>query len=51
MYSMMKENGKEQHLFEIEIFSNVINVISVTFDQCNVSLLYKSIKLFNKVNF
>ncbi len=51
MYFMMKENGKEQHLFEIQNVSNVINVISVTFDQFNVSFLYKSIKFFKKVNF
>ncbi len=29
--SLMK-SSKEQHLFEIEIFYNIINVFSVTFD-------------------
>ncbi len=30
------------HLFKIEIFCNIINVFSVTFDQFNTSLLNKS---------
>ncbi len=37
------ESWKEQHLFEIEIFSNIINVFTVTFDQFNASLINKSI--------
>ncbi len=37
------ESSKEQHLFEIEIFCNIINVITVTFDQFNASLMDKSI--------
>ncbi len=32
----------EQHLIEIEIYPNIINVFTVTFDQFNVSLLNKS---------
>ncbi len=28
----------EQHLFEIEIFGNIINVFTVAFDQFNVCL-------------
>ncbi len=34
--------SKEQHLFEIEIFSDIINAFTVTFDQLNASLLNKS---------
>ncbi len=36
---------KEQHLFEIKIFNNIINVITVTLDQFNSSLLNKTINL------
>ncbi len=36
------ESSKEQHLFEIEILCDIINVFTVTFDQCNASLLHKS---------
>ncbi len=36
-------SSKEQHLFEIEIFCNIINVFTVTFNQFNVSLLNTSI--------
>ncbi len=32
---------KGQHLFDIEIFCNIINVLTVTFDQFNASLLNK----------
>ncbi len=41
---------KEQHLFEIKIFGNIINVFTFTFDNCNVSLLnkYLFIYLFKK---
>ncbi len=39
------ESSKEQHLFEIEIFCNVINVFTITFDQFNASLLNKTFKL------
>ncbi len=35
-----------QHLFEIEIFCNIINVFTVTFDQFNASLMNKSINFF-----
>ncbi len=34
---------KEQHLFDIETFYNIINVFTVTFNQFTVSLLNKSI--------
>uniref|UniRef100_A0A671NGF2 Hypoxia-inducible factor 1-alpha-like n=1 Tax=Sinocyclocheilus anshuiensis TaxID=1608454 RepID=A0A671NGF2_9TELE len=37
----------KQHLFEIEIFSNNVKVLTVTFNQFNASLLNKSIKLFS----
>ncbi len=33
------ESSKDQHLFEIEIFCNIIKVFTVTFDQWIVSLL------------
>ncbi len=33
------ESSNEQHLFEIEIVCNIINVFSVTFDQFNAFLL------------
>ncbi len=36
------------HLFDIEIFRNIIDVFSVTFDQYNASLLNKSINFFKK---
>ncbi len=42
------ESSKEQHLFEIETFWNIINVFTVTFDQFNASLMIKSIHLFQK---
>jgi len=29
------ESSKEHHLFEIEIFYNIINMLTVTFDQIN----------------
>jgi len=34
-----KNSAKEEHLFEKEIFCNIINVCIVTFDQLNASLL------------
>ncbi len=37
------ESSEEQHLFEIEIFCNIIIVFTVTFDQFNASLPNKSI--------
>ncbi len=43
------ESSKEQHLFKIEIFCNTMNVITVTFDQLNVTLLNKSNNLFKKL--
>ncbi len=43
------ESSKEQHLFEIEIFCNIINVFTVTFDQLEIAaLMNKSINLFKK---
>jgi len=35
------ESLKEQQLFEIEIFCNIINVFTITFDKWNTSLLKK----------
>ncbi len=43
------ESSKEQHLFEIEIFCNIINVFTVTFDQFNASLINKSTCLYQPV--
>ncbi len=40
------ESSKEQHLFGLEIFCNIINVFTATFDQFNASLLNKSIHFF-----
>ncbi len=40
------ESSKEQCLFEIEIFCNIINVFTVTFDKFNVSLMNKNINFF-----
>ncbi len=37
------ESSKEQHLFEMEIFCNILNVFTVTFDQLNECFLNKSI--------
>ncbi len=37
------ESSKEQHLLEMEIFCNIINIFTVTFDQFNAALLNKSI--------
>ncbi len=36
------DGTKEQHIFKLEIFCNIINVF-VTFDQFNASLLNESI--------
>ncbi len=43
------ECSKEQHLFKIEIFSNIMHVITVIFDQLNVTLLNKTNNLFQKL--
>jgi len=37
---------QEQHLFEIEIICNIINGITLTFDQFNASLQNKSIYIY-----
>ncbi len=47
------ESSEEQHLYEIEIFCNIIFtvtlfVFTVTFDQFNASLLNKNIDFFKK---
>ncbi len=42
---LLIESSKEQLLFEIEIFCNIIHVFTVTFDRFNTSLLNKSIKI------
>ncbi len=33
------KSSKEQHLFEMEIFCNIINVFTATFDQINAPLI------------
>ncbi len=43
LLNIIVESSKEQHLYEIEIFCNIINVFSVTFHQFNASLLSKSV--------
>ncbi len=40
--SLMNRKFKRPHLFEIEIFCNIIDVFTVTFDQFEASLLNKS---------
>ncbi len=44
------EHSEEQHLSEIEIICNIINVFIITFDQFKASLLNKSINLYNNNN-
>ncbi len=41
-------NLKKKSLFEIEIFCNIINVFTLTFNQFSAFLLYKSINFFKK---
>ncbi len=43
------ERSKDQYLFEIEIFCNIINVLTVKFDQFNASLLNKSINFLKNI--
>ncbi len=45
--SLMIESSEEQHLSEIEIFCNIINVFIIIFDQFKASLLNKSINFYN----
>ncbi len=42
-----KESSEEQHLSEIGIFCNIINVFIITFDQFKASLINKSINFYN----
>ncbi len=44
------ESSKEQHLFEIAIFCNIINVFTDTFGQYDISMINKSNNLFQKIN-
>ncbi len=41
-----EETAQKQHLFEIEIICNIINVFTVTFDQFNASSWIKVLMLF-----
>ncbi len=45
------KNGKfkEQDLFETDIFYKIINAFTFTFNQCNVSLVNKTINFFQKI--
>ncbi len=43
----MNRKFKEQHLFETEIFCNIINVFIINFDQFKAFLLNKSINFYN----
>ncbi len=43
-----EESLKEQHLFEIKLFCNIINVFTVTYDLFNESLLNKVLISFQK---
>ncbi len=42
------EGLKEQHLFEMEIFYNIVSVFTVMFIQFNVSVLNKCINFLKK---
>ncbi len=42
------ESSKEEHLFKIEIFCNIMNVFTVAFDKFNASLLNKNINFFKQ---
>ncbi len=44
------EGLKEEHSFEMEIFCNIINVFTGTFDQFNAFLLNKTVNYFEKKN-
>ncbi len=41
--SLMNRKFKKLHLFEVEIFCNIIDVFTLTFFQMNASLLNESI--------
>ncbi len=43
------ESSEEQHLFEIEIFGNITNMVTVAFEQFNTSLLNKIKRLIKKI--
>ncbi len=43
------ESSEEQHLFEIEIFGNIKNMVTVAFKQFNTSLLNKIKRLIKKI--
>ncbi len=47
---LMNGSSKEQDLFGIVIFCNIINAFAVTSDQFNASLLNKCINSFKKMN-
>jgi len=42
------ESSQKQHLFEIESFCNIMNIVTVTLDQFNASLLNKNMNFLKK---
>ncbi len=44
----MNRKLKKQHLIETELFYDIINVFTATFDQFSTSLLSKIINFFQK---
>ncbi len=49
MMCILIESSKEQHLFETEIFCNILNVFTVTFVQFN-AFLQKNLVDLNLLN-
>ncbi len=43
MNTNFQRTAKEQHLFEMEIFCNIINVITVTFEINKKNINYQNI--------
>ncbi len=46
---ILMNSSKEHNLFEIEIFCNIINIFTATFDQLNASLLNKIVHVFQNI--
>lgn len=42
------KNSEEEHLFKMENFCDIINILTVTSDQFNVYLLNKSVDFLRK---
>ncbi len=43
--------SKDKHLFKMNIFCNIINIFTVTFDQFNTSLLNKRNNFLQNIHF